>query len=115
MVAILTAHRRGARQWTDANYRLQALSVLDDFLMLRDEGSDSRLLQPSGKVPGENRFHWRTTLRHEGQAALIGACVVRVELFDPAFREGQMLASVEMLELATGPLATGTPSFFTNR
>jgi prepilin-type N-terminal cleavage/methylation domain-containing protein len=97
LVATLVAHRRAATQTRRAQQRLAAIEALEELLIAR-EGPDADEYQMArGKVPGENRYHWRSVLRDEPSLAQLGAGVLRIELFDPAIDEGETLASVELL------------------
>ena len=99
LVAVLTAHRQNARQTRTAQQRLAAIEVLEGLLA---DPSGTALLEPDGKVPGENSFHWRTSVRRDAAADVLGALIVRVEVFDPDYEEGQSLAYVEMLTAGSG-------------
>lgn len=94
LVAMLKAHRDSSRQLQLAQRRLGAVELLDQLLVAPDQFV---LQQSTGKVPGENQLYWRTTTRVDRQSDFIGAMIVRVELFDPEYRDAETLASVEML------------------
>lgn len=97
LVAVLVAHRRAITQTRLAQRRLDAVETLDQLLTAR-QGPDAEDYQLArGKAPGENPFHWRSTMRDEPSLADLGAGVLRIELYDPAFKEGETLASVELL------------------
>lgn len=98
LVMMLQAHRDSAKQIVTANKRLAAVSLLSELLSAPDQFV---LQEPAGKVPGENSLHWRTLPRADRQAETLRAMIVRVELFDPKFREGATLASVELLAPGT--------------
>ncbi len=100
LVAVLMAHRRSAHQTRTAEQRLAAIAALDDLLMLRanpsqDAAGEEQL--PAGKIPGSNPFQWRTAERHDSAAELLGAVILRMEVFDPNYEQGVTLASVELL------------------
>jgi hypothetical protein len=97
LVAVLVAHRRAITQTRLAQRRLDAVEALDQLLVAR-QGPDAEDYQLArGKAPGGNPFHWRSTLRDEASLAELSASVLRIELYDPAFKEGETLASVELL------------------
>ncbi len=104
MVGILFAHRQNARQTRLAQNRLIAIAALDELLHahfnLGDGAVDNAQLDfhlGTGKVPGDNNFHWRAIERYDAATDSIGASILRLELFDPAFDGGESLASVELL------------------
>ena len=94
LVTVLTAHRQNARQTRTAQQRLAAIDVLDGLLA---DSAGTALLEPNGKISGDNPFYWRTTVRRDAAAEVLGAMIVRVEVFDPQYEAGESLASVEML------------------
>lgn len=94
LVTVLTAHRQNARQTRTAQQRLAAIEVLDRLLA---DPSGTALIEPNGKILGENPFYWRTSVRRDTAADVLGAMIVRVEVFDPDYEEGESLAFVEML------------------
>ena len=97
LAAVLLAHRRAVAQTRLAQRRIDAVETLEQLLIAR-EGPDAQEYQLArGKVPGENPYLWRSTLREEPAISQLGASVLRIELFDPAFKEGETLASVELL------------------
>jgi len=97
LVAVLVAHRRAITQTRLAQRRLDAVETLDQLLIAR-QGPDAEEYQLArGKAPGENPFHWRSMLRDESSLVELGASVLRIELYDPAFKEGETLAAVELL------------------
>ena len=99
LVAMLKAHRDSARQLVTANRRQAAIEQLDELLSTPDQFV---LQEPTGKVPGDNRLHWRTTPRADAQAKAVGGMIVRVEIFEPDFRAGETLAWVELLAPGSG-------------
>jgi hypothetical protein len=97
LVAVLVAHRRAITQTRLAQRRLDAVETLDQLLIAR-QGPDAEDYQLArGKAPGQNPFLWRSTMRDEPSLVELGAGVLRIELYDPAFKEGETLASVELL------------------
>jgi type II secretory pathway pseudopilin PulG len=97
LVAVLVAHRRAITQTRLAQRRLDAVEVLEELLIAR-QGPDAEDYQLArGKAPGSNPLHWRSTLREEASLVDLGASVLRIELYDPGFKEGETLASVELL------------------
>ena len=97
LVAVLVAHRRAITQTRLAQRRLDAVEVLDQLLIAR-QGPDAEDYQLArGKAPGPNPFLWRSMLRDEASLVELSASVLRIELYDPAFKEGETLASVELL------------------
>lgn len=106
LVAVLVAHRRAITQTRLAQRRLDAVETLDRLLIAR-QGPDAEEYQMArGKAPGEGPFYWRSSMRDEPALADLGAGVLRIELYDPAFKEGETLASVELLAPG-GVLFTG--------
>lgn len=97
LVAVLVAHRRASEQTRLAHRRLAAVAALDQLLIAREQPDADELQLARGKAPGNNPFSWRSTLRDEPAVADWGAAVLRIELYDPEFEEGQTLAAVELL------------------
>ncbi|MCA9234856.1 MAG: hypothetical protein KDA44_05270 [Planctomycetales bacterium] len=102
LTAVLTAHRRAAGQYRTAERRLQAITALDGLLEARASGVNGELSLARGKVPGDPRLQWRSTLRDEPGLTPWGAAVLRIEVFDPALRGGETLAFVELIEPSGG-------------
>jgi len=115
LVAVMTAHRRSAKQLQAAQHHLRAIGVLDELLTQRKEDVDGQLKLPSGKVPGKNAYYWRTyyrttNLQPDPSQIYLPATVVRIELYDPTYRDGKTQAYVELLESATELSASLNPS-----
>ena len=104
LVAVLMAHRRSAHQTRLAGHRLTAIAALDQLLTLRanPEGNSSGEEQlPTGKIPGPNPYQWRTIERYDSDAELLGALILRIEVFNPNYGQGETLAAVELLAPGT--------------
>lgn len=104
LVAVLMAHRRSAHQTRLAGQRLSAISALDQLLTLRanpDGNTTGEEQLPSGKIPGLNPYQWRTIERYDSAAELLGALILRVEVFDPNYEQAKTLAAVELLAPGT--------------
>jgi len=97
MVAVLVAHRRAAGQTRLAQRRLAAIEVLDALLAARQQPGTEELQLARGKAPGANPYLWRSSLRDDAALAPLGAGVLRIELYDPAFKGGETVAAVELL------------------
>ncbi len=100
LVAVLMAHRRSAHQTRLAGQRLSAIAALDQLLTLRANPNGNTTGEeqlPTGKIPGPNPYQWRTIERYDSAAELLGALILRVEVFDPNFEQGVTLAAVEFL------------------
>ena len=97
LVAVLVAHRRAITQTRLAQRRLDAVEVLEALLIARQGPEAEEYQLARGKAPGSNPFLWRSMLRDEAALIELGASVLRIELYDPAFKEGETLASVELL------------------
>lgn len=100
LVAVLMAHRRTTQQTRLAQQRLTAITALDQLLTLRanpNEQEAGDLQQPTGKIPGSNPYHWRTIERNDPAAESFGAMILRIEVFNPEFEQGETLANVELL------------------
>ena len=99
LVTVLTAHRQNARQTRTAQQRLAAIEVLERLLA---DPAGTALIEPNGKTSGKNPYSWRTTVSRGAAAEVLGALIVRVEVFDPNYEQGQTLAYVEMLSGGAG-------------
>lgn len=97
LVAVLVAHRRAASQTRLAQRRLDAAAVLDALLAARRQPDAGELQLARGKAPGDNPFHWRSTLRHEPSLDAFGAGILRIELYEPEYQSSQTLAFVELV------------------
>lgn len=98
LTAVLTAHRRAAGQYREAERRLEAIGALEGLLEARSGGDAGELMLARGQVPGHPTLQWRSTLRDEPELAPLEAAVLRIEVFDPEHREGAALAWVELIE-----------------
>lgn len=97
MVATLVSYRRAATQTRLAQHRLSAVEALEELLVAREGNHADEFQLARGKAPGSNPYHWRSSLREETSLAQLGASVLRIELYDPDFKEGETLAAVELL------------------
>lgn len=97
LVAVLVAHNRAAGQTRSAQRRLSAIAALDGFLKARLQPDADHLQLPTGKLPGENPYNWRSALRYDPALDQLDAAILRIELYDPTFKDGQTLADVELL------------------
>jgi len=106
LVAVLMAHRRSAHQTRLAQHRLVAIAALDELLSLRvNPSSDSTGEEqlPAGKIAGPNPYQWRSTVRYDSDVESLGAIILRIEVFDPNYEQGETLAAVELLAPGTLP------------
>ncbi len=102
LVAILTAQRQSVRQMIMAGHRLEAVAALDQLLTGRDDpNAQTEEELPDNKLAGDNPFYWRASQRADSASETLGAVVLRIEVYDPQYREGETLAAVEMLAAGT--------------
>lgn len=111
LVAVMTGHRRLVHQARLAQERFAAVEALDDLLAHAENSDANPLVELEGKVPGNNPYAWRTTLRDDTAAAQFGGVIVRIELCAPSKDAGKVLAAVELLQPG-GESRRGWPSGF---
>ena len=103
LVTVLVAYRNCSQQVRTAQKRLAALEALDQLLVEYSQPNSELLLESEAKLPGDNPFYWSVSQVDDVNARLLGAGVLRIELFDPEFLDGETLATVEILERAVVP------------
>jgi prepilin-type N-terminal cleavage/methylation domain-containing protein len=109
LVVVMAGHRRLVHQARLAQERIAAVEALDDLLAHADDSDVNPLVELEGKVPGNNLYVWRTTLRDDTAAAQFGGVIVRIELFDQSKDAAMALAAVELLQPG-GESRQGWPS-----
>lgn len=102
LVAVLTAHRRNLQQTIRAEKRLAAVTALDALMTERmSPSSEKNDDLPEYQIAGYPDFLWRSHDRYDAAAESLGAVVLRIEVYDPNYKEGQSLAWVELLTSGT--------------
>jgi prepilin-type N-terminal cleavage/methylation domain-containing protein len=97
LVTVMTAHRRLVNQGRLAQERIAAVAALDELLASAQASGVDPLVQIQGKVPGNNPYTWRTSLRDDSAARSLGGSIVRIELYNQKDTT-VALATVELLQ-----------------